>query len=124
MDVLKISAKSAGDHVVVTLDGALNTASFDDLDKSFATLFKKGFHRLIINLEKLTYVSSAGIGVFIGYQPMAQESGGNIVLMKPIESVREVFDLLGLTDICAVVNTYDEAKAEMAKAGGSGGVVE
>jgi len=96
---------------VIRVAGYLDAHTFEQLEETISDLFNKSQYRLIVDLSKVEYISSAGAGVFIGALSEAQEHNGNIVLMNPTPNVREVFDLLGLTQIFQVVNTQKEALA-------------
>lgn len=111
MSDLKIKAEVLDKEIVlVEAEGYLDAHTFEDLEGILQGLFQKDLYRIIVNLEKLDYISSAGCGVFIGAIGTAQEEGGNVVLLRPSESVREVFDLLGLTQIFPLVEDLGDAK--------------
>ena len=83
----------------VAVQGFLDAHTFEEMEKTINDLFDNGTYRLVVDLSKLDYISSAGAGVFIGAIGTAQENDGNIVLMRPSPNVKEVFDLLGLSQI-------------------------
>lgn len=100
MSDLKIKTDNLEDGVVLlNAEGYLDAHTFEEMEKMIQELFDKKHYRIIVDLEKLDYISSAGCGVFIGAIGVAQENNGNIVLLNPSANVREVFDLLGLTQI-------------------------
>jgi anti-sigma B factor antagonist len=94
---------------LLTVRGFLDAHTFEQLEKTIDGLFETGTYRIIVDLSALDYISSAGAGVFIGAVGKAQENDGNIVLMKPTPNVKEVFDLLGLSQIFTFKNTREEA---------------
>lgn len=102
---------TAADIVVVRVSGYLDAHTFEQLEETISDLFGRNCYRLLVDLSKVDYISSAGAGVFIGALSEAQEHGGNIVLMNPTPNVREVFELLGLTQIFQIV---DDQKAALA----------
>jgi anti-sigma B factor antagonist len=83
----------------IAVQGFLDAHTFEEMEKTINEFFDGGCFRLVVDLSKLDYISSAGAGVFIGAIGTAQENEGNIVLMKPSPNVKEVFDLLGLSQI-------------------------
>jgi anti-sigma B factor antagonist len=95
--------------VFMALKGFLDAHTFEQLEKTINELFEQNQHRLIFDLSKLEYISSAGAGVFIGAIGTAQENDGNIVLMRPSANVKEVFDLLGLSQIFAFADDMEAA---------------
>jgi len=98
--------------VYVRLAGFLDAHTFERLDERIEELFDQNQYRLIVDLSELEYISSAGAGVFIGAIGEAQDHQGNIVLLSPTESVKEVFDLLGLSQIFSFTENRQDALAE------------
>ena len=96
---------------VVKVAGYLDAHTFEQLEETISELFSEEHYKLVVDLSKVEYISSAGAGVFIRAPSEAQEHSGNIILLNPTTNVREVFDLLGLTQIFQVVDTQDEAFA-------------
>ena len=97
--------------VMVRLSGYLDAHTFERLEETITDLFMKGHYKIVVDLAQVEYISSAGAGVFIGALSEAHEHKGNIVLMNPTPNVREVFDLLGLTQIFQVVDDQPAALA-------------
>jgi anti-anti-sigma factor len=93
----------------LSVRGFLDAHTFEELEKTITELFDGNNYRLIIDLAKLDYISSAGAGVFIGAIGTAQENDGNIIIIKPSPNVKEVFDLLGLSQIFTFAETPEAA---------------
>lgn len=94
---------------VVLVKGFLDAYTYENFEKSINDLFEAGTYRIIVDLSELQYISSAGAGVFIGAIGTAQENKGNIVILRPTANVREVFELLGLTQIFTFSETREDA---------------
>lgn len=95
----------------IAVGGFLDAHTFEEMERLIDNLFESGTFRLVVDLSKLDYISSAGAGVFIGAISRAQENSGNIVLMRPSNNVKEVFDLLGLSQIFSFAESQDQAVA-------------
>ena len=93
----------------IEIQGFLDAHTFEDMEREVDSLFRKGIYRIVANLQRLSYISSAGAGVFIGATGQAQEKNGNIVLFGLTPGVREVFDLLGLSQVFTIVENEREA---------------
>ncbi len=113
MEEFSISSEEAATEgvTIIRVGGYLDAHTFEQLEETISELFSDGHYKLVVDLAKVEYISSAGAGVFIGALPEAQEHSGNIVLMCPTSTVREVFDLLGLTQIFQVVDSEKDAMA-------------
>ncbi|MHC4606440.1 MAG: STAS domain-containing protein [Planctomycetota bacterium] len=99
--------------VLLIIRGFLDAHTFEQLETAINDLFDQNKYRLIVDLSGLDYISSAGAGVFIGAIGTAHESDGNIILVKPSPNVKEVFDLLGLSQIFTFKDTKEEALTEL-----------
>lgn len=96
---------------VIHVNGFLDAHTFQNLDDVIMNVFSEGIYKIGINLENVSYISSAGAGVFIGTHGPARENGGDLILINPTESVIRVFELLGITQLFTIVKSIDEAIA-------------
>ena len=81
----------------VMLEGRLDTNTAPEFERFLEeNLFSD---ELVINCEKLSYVSSAGLRVLLGAQ---KRTGGKMKLTNVCELVMEVFDMTGFTDILTI----------------------
>jgi anti-sigma B factor antagonist len=105
---LSITNDLNGNVQVLTLSGYLDGHTFVELEKSLDRSIKSGLHRLVIDLAELTYIASAGVGVFINAQHQVRKFGGSLQLVNPAPSVREVFGILGLEAIFTIHSSLDQ----------------
>lgn len=91
--------------------GFLDAHTYEQLDKLISQVFARGCHRLVMSLEHVDYISSAGVGVFAGNLTQAQQNGGNLIFVKPSPNVQEVFDLLGFSQLFQFAATPEQAVA-------------
>jgi anti-sigma B factor antagonist len=55
-----------------------------------------------MDLSGLTYIASAGVGVFINFHSQAERLKGNLQLANAGTHIREIFDILGLNAIFTI----------------------
>ncbi len=89
--------------------GELDASSSIYMDEKIGNMIPDGRVNIHIDCSDLTYISSAGLGVFISYLDDIQKLKGKLVFSDMRETVRDVFDLLGLTTLVPIVNTQTEA---------------
>lgn len=112
MPDLKLHQETLPDGICyIEAEGYLDAHTFEEMEAMIASVFRQGCFKLIVKLEKLDYISSAGAGVFVGAISRAKDNGGDIVFLKPSPQVKEVFDLLGLSAIFQFAETRDEAES-------------
>lgn len=90
---------------VIVAEGHINSETATELAKTLADRHSKGRHNLVVDLEKVTYMSSAGLRALIEGFKRSRDAGGGLALAAPSERVREVLDLSGLTELFPI---YDE----------------
>ncbi len=108
---LTIKEVANGPVQVISLDGFLDGHTFGDLEKRLEALVAAGQVRLVIELSKLTYIASSGVGVFINFLSQTTDKGGSLQLVGPTPNVREIFELLGLGSLFTIHTTLDQGIA-------------
>jgi anti-anti-sigma factor len=108
-----LKEKLHGGVVLLSVKGFLDAHTFEELEKTINDIFEEGSYKLAVDLSGLDYISSAGAGVFIGAIGTAQENDGNNILMRPSPNVKEVFDLLGLSQIFTFKDNREDAAAAL-----------
>ena len=113
---MDISEKRIGDVNVISLSGRLDAYSANEVEKKLDSLIDAAQVRLVISLEKLEYISSSGLRVFLAALKKTKKQQGDIRLacLKPY--IKEVFDIAGFTQLFnmfdteeAAVNSFKEA---------------
>lgn len=105
-----IERNDLGDGAVeLTVHGFLDAHTFEQLEQAIAEVFSDDRYKVLVDLAGVSYISSAGAGVFIGALPESRENGGNIVLIDPTDNVMQVFELLGLSTIFRIVPDREQA---------------
>ena len=101
---------------VLALDGYLDAHTAPEFEKTVQAEFQAGRKQMVVECSKLTYISSAGLGVFMSFIEEIREAGGDIKICGLTPKVYQVFDILGfsalfdiLPDLPATVRRFQEA---------------
>ena len=94
---MKIDKTQSGTELTVALDGRLDTVTAPELEEALVGL--SGVTKLIIDMEKLVYVSSAGLRVLLAAQKKMDGNGGSMVIRNANEEIREIFEVTGFDEI-------------------------
>jgi len=107
--------KRSKNIMVVSMKGDIDLVNAEKLrlevDKQ---LEKKQFHHLIINLEKVEFIDSSGLGAILGRYKKISATGGKIALINPQPQVMRILELSGFTRIMPIYQSEDQALREMA----------
>ncbi|MCB1057348.1 MAG: STAS domain-containing protein [Acidobacteria bacterium] len=98
-----------GEIVVLALAGFLDAHTAPRFETAVQSEIDAGHHRLVVDATALSYISSAGLGVFMGFIEEVREAGGDIKIAALAPKVREVFNLLGFDAIFDLVDDVPAA---------------
>lgn len=98
-----------GSLLRLSLDGDLDASSSVKVDEVIGNAIKNEQYQIIIDCNKLNYISSAGIGVFISHLEDFKQNEGDLVFFNMKPTVYSVFELLGLHKILPIVSSEQDA---------------
>jgi anti-sigma B factor antagonist len=92
-----------GDLSILSVSGFLDAHTAPRFEKSIQEEVDAGRFRMIVDCTGLTYISSAGLGVFMSFVEDVREKGGDIKICGLAETVYQVFDILGFPALFDIV---------------------
>ncbi|PIQ97289.1 MAG: hypothetical protein COV67_05000 [Nitrospinae bacterium CG11_big_fil_rev_8_21_14_0_20_56_8] len=109
MGKMDINCWDEKDVIVVDLGGQLDIYNSGDLQKLTDAYIARGFRKFVVNLEKVTYLDSSTISVFIHSFRVLEKEGGKWLLAGLTGAPREVFEMAKLHDVFATFPDVDSA---------------
>jgi anti-sigma B factor antagonist len=109
-DKLKIALDRRANGVAVArFTGRLDFTSAPEARDQFTTAIAAGQRKLIVDLSKVGFVDSAGLGSLIGGMRAARLAGGDLRIANPSEQVKMLLSLTSLDQVLKVHPTIEEA---------------
>jgi anti-sigma B factor antagonist len=109
---VKESAALGSIHTVA-LKGQLDAHTAPELERFLEHLIRTEKRtRLVLDFTSLEYISSAGLGVLMGFIEEVREQGGDIKLASVPEKIFHVLDLLGFPVVFRIHPQVAEAVSE------------
>jgi len=107
---MKLASRQVGGVAVIDIEGKILLGEGDvEVKKAVDELLSKDQKRVLLNLAKVPYIDSAGLGEIIRCFTAARKAGGNLKLVAPNQ---RLIDLLTITKLVNVFDWYgDEAAA-------------
>lgn len=87
--------------IQIDVEGRVDTVTSPELQKSILQAFQKG-NTIIINLEKVDYISSSGLRALLIGQKTAVSKGGTMKLIHVCEGVMKVFEMTGFAKMLTI----------------------
>ncbi|MDQ3019334.1 MAG: STAS domain-containing protein [Bacteroidota bacterium] len=112
MEEFSINTKQQDNITILNLNGFLDAHTSVELEKSFEDILSQSNYNIIVNFDKLTYISSAGLGVFMAFIETARNNSGDIKLCAMSDKIYNIFDMLGFPILFEI---YKEEKSAIEK---------
>ncbi|MCP4156707.1 MAG: STAS domain-containing protein [bacterium] len=109
MKSFHIRSKVVDSTAVIYPRGHLDAHNVERFEKEMLKLIGSNVFNIVVNCKELNYISSAGMGIIMGYLDEIREKGGDIKLCSLDEKVYEIFDLVGFTEIYDFLDDEDAA---------------
>ena len=94
--MLNINRETLDGKTKITLEGRLDTTTAPELEEALKTALD-GTSELVMDFEKLEYISSAGLRVLLSAQKVMNKQG-SMTLKNVSETVMEIFEVTGFSD--------------------------
>lgn len=98
-----------GNLSVIHLEGYLDAHTAPQFERAIQEEIDAGRYRIIVDCASLTYISSAGLGVFMSFIEEIREQGGDIKICGLTPKVKQVFDILGFSEIYDICENHPDA---------------
>ena len=100
-----IEERIIGDVTILDLKGKMTLGEGDELLKDkINSLVHQGRRKIVLNLEQVPYIDSAGLGEIVRTYTTISREGGS---MKLLNLTKRITDLLSITKLLTVFETYD-----------------
>ena len=102
---MQIEERSVGDVTVLDLKGKMTLGEGDELLKDkINSLVQQQRLKIVLNLEGVPYIDSAGLGEIVRTYTTISRQGGSLKLLN---LTKRITDLLSITKLLTVFETYD-----------------
>ena len=106
MAELDISERQAGDITILDLDGKITIGEGSvALRSKIRELLGDGKNKILLNLAGVGYVDSSGIGELVSSFTAVKKEGGTLKLLNLVQKIQ---DLLAITKLLTVFDTFDD----------------
>ena len=106
---MQITIDTQGDRRTVVIDGNLDSNTAPKLE---AQLDVTGVREIVVDFTECPYVSSAGIRILLMAHRRMAATGGKFIARNLSPTVREVFDLTGISRVITITKTAREISIE------------
>jgi anti-sigma B factor antagonist len=100
---MNISKTQEGKKLTLALEGRLDAKTAGELKKELEFAFENNTNELILDFNKLDYVSSAGLRVLLAGFKIAMAKNASFALTGVSSDIKEVLDITGFSDMLTII---------------------
>jgi anti-sigma B factor antagonist len=108
---MEINRREVGDIVIFDINGEIDLYNAPEIKEKIKDELNKNKVNVVINLDRVSYIDSSGIGVLISSLSNLKKIGGALKLINVYASVRKVFELTKLTSFFDIYDNESDALA-------------
>jgi anti-sigma B factor antagonist len=102
---MQIQERPVNEVMILDLQGKLTLGDGDELLRDKVnSLVQQGFKKIVLNLENVPYIDSAGLGEVVRTYTTVSRQGGSL---KLLHLTKRIQDLLAITKLLTVFETFD-----------------
>ena len=110
MSTLNIHERRIGNVTVLDMDGNIRISGNNvALQKAIRSLVDEGRNQIVLNLARVTYIDSSGLGELISSHVTLTNRGGQIKLLNLTQRLQELMTITKLLPIFDVYRNEPEA---------------
>ncbi len=110
MSGFEVQRRDDQEITTLYLKGYLDAHTYPQFETELQKLMDERRYKIIVHFSDLNYISSAGLGVFMGFIETVRQNAGDMKLCAMSPKVFKVFDLLGFPAIYEISSTEEESK--------------
>ncbi len=109
---MNIALEPASDgHTLVAITGRLDLGTAGTFRSAIEHLLHDGTTNVIVDLARVTFIDSSGLGALIGAYRHTLDAGGSLRIVAPTPDVQDLLTLMRLDRVLPAYPTVDAARA-------------
>jgi anti-sigma B factor antagonist len=109
----KLETKEVKSVPILKLQGEMDVYTAPRVRSRLVDLVDQGKHNIIVDLQKVDFLDSSGLGVLVGGLKRVKPHKGSIVLIINEEKILKIFKITGLTKVFPIFDTEKKALASI-----------
>lgn len=99
---LSLDTRQSDGRTIVAVGGEIDVYTAPKLRDVISELIAEGHYRMIIDLEKVEFLDSTGLGVLVGGLKKARSHDGSVELVCSQERLLKIFRITGLAKVFTI----------------------
>jgi anti-sigma B factor antagonist len=114
--MMSFNERSVGSVIILDLAGRLTYSAGLEMGERLQVLSAQGPEHVLLNLQDVSYIDSAGLGAMVEAFTRVQGRGGALKFLNPTDRTRHLLEITGLTTIVSMFDDESSAVASFVAA--------
>mgnify|MGYP003879393013 CR=1 FL=1 len=107
--LLRISLDTRDKTLIVNFNGELDHHSAEEIRKEIDKIyFDKGLKNIVLDLKKLNFMDSSGIGLIMGRYKNVSDNGGKLFVVNASSRVDKILRMSGIQKIVQICESLED----------------
>lgn len=106
---MEVTAVDSG--AVLTLAGEIDMTSAPQLRQQLADLFGQGVRTIVVDLSRVTFLDSSGLGALVAAHHELAGDGGRLKLAAATPQVQKILQITRLGNVLSLYDSVEQARA-------------
>lgn len=108
---LVLNPRTEGPFEIIEVGGEIDVYTAPRLREAIVTAIEAGHTRLVVDVEKVEFLDSTGLGVLVGALKKVRADGGTLDIVCTQERILKIFDITGLDKVFGLHTSVAQAIA-------------
>lgn len=113
---LAFSVSREPGYALLSVAGQIDAGTEQQFRDALTSVLAHGVLRIVVDLSRVAFMSSAGISVLMGVRRVLTDAGGSLVLAAPHGEVAQVLSISGVAEVIPVTASVADAVAALGSA--------
>lgn len=108
---LALTSRSVEEFEIIEVGGEVDVYTAPKLREAIVTAVEAGHTKLVIDVQRVDFLDSTGLGVLVGALKKVRADGGSLDIVCTQERILKIFQITGLDKVFGLHESVDDAVA-------------
>ncbi len=109
MEIAVSRAGNMDEIAMIKVSGVVDSETVEDFGKTVEGVFKDDCYNIILDIDGLTYINTAGLSIIADAYKRSSQNKGGLKILRAGEAIRELLDVVRFTKIIDIYEDEEEA---------------
>jgi anti-sigma B factor antagonist len=107
---LSLTSRTEGDFEIIEVGGEIDVYTAPKLREAIVAAVDAGHTHLIIDVQKVEFLDSTGLGVLVGALKRVRADSGSLDIVCTQERILKIFEITGLDKVFGLHTSIEDAR--------------